>query len=613
MFRRIASAALLLAAFVGLSSFASDTSLPRIVVHDNTHPAGALKNGVLTVHLEIRDGDWYPEAENGPHIRVDAFSEAGQEPTIPGPLIRVTEGIRIHAVVRNKLATPMAVHGLNQRPGKDEPVTLAPGEEHVFDFASGAPGTYLYWAGAPGRTMGGLSQRLDGDSSQLSGGFVVDRADKQNSDRVFVIGLWRMFRDLEHLKGLQEFAVINGKSWPYTERLSYRIGDEAHWRWINASGAIHPMHLHGAFYRVDAVGDSQQDNAYAPEMRPMVVTHLMQPGATMETTWVPATPGHWLFHCHLMAHLDPTNSLSALQGETASGGHEHAGMIGLVMRLEVEGLPKIKAAAYQRARKLSLVVEQQQANPLQVRLRLIDGDKMLESQALEGPPIVLRKGEPTEITVVNHLTEPTSIHWHGMELESYYDGVPNFTGMGKRMTPAIEPGGEFVARMTPPRAGTFIYHSHWHDIAQLEGGLDGPLLVVEPGQYDPQADQVFLASCGQKGSLLLNGAAQPAAIEWRAGQRYHVRLINIGPNLPVAFTLSSSVGNVSWKAVGKDGMELPAVQQAAGQATQLVAVGETYDFETAISSVGDLVLTGSFPAIPGITEGQTVTLPIHVR
>lgn len=37
--------------------------------------------------------------------------------------------------------------------------------------------------------------------------------------------------------------------------------------------------------------------------------------------------------------------------------------------------------------------------------------------------LTLRRGEPVEITLVNHLPEATAIHWHGMELDSYFDGV----------------------------------------------------------------------------------------------------------------------------------------------------------------------------------------------
>ena len=96
-----------------------------------------------------------------------------------------------------------------------------------------------------------------------------------------------------------------------------------------------------------------------------------------------------------------------------------------------------------------------------------------------GPAIVLRRDEPVEITLVNQLAEATAIHWHGIELDSYYDGVHGWSGAGRRVTPMIEPGAQFVVRFTPPRAGTFIYHTHLHDYRQLTSGLYGPLMVRE--------------------------------------------------------------------------------------------------------------------------------------
>ena len=109
--------------------------------------------------------------------------------------------------------------------------------------------------------------------------------------------------------------------------------------------------------------------------------------------------------------------------------------------------------------------------------------------SVPGPTIVLRRGQPVEITVVNRLTEGTAIHWHGMELESYYDGVHGWSGVGARLAPLIEPGGSFAVRFTPPRTGTFIYHTHLHDNRQLASGLYGALVVVEPGEtFDPAID-----------------------------------------------------------------------------------------------------------------------------
>jgi manganese oxidase len=72
-----------------------------------------------------------------------------------------------------------------------------------------------------------------------------------------------------------------------------------------------------------------------------------------------------------------------------------------------------------------------------------------------------------EITLINRMTEPTAIHWHGIELDSYYDGVPGYGGQPGKIAPPVNPGQSFVAKFTPPRAGTFIYHTHWHDDLQV--------------------------------------------------------------------------------------------------------------------------------------------------
>src|SRR5437773_8158154 len=76
-----------------------------------------------------------------------------------------------------------------------------------------------------------------------------------------------------------------------------------------------------------------------------------------------------------------------------------------------------------------------------------------------GPPIMLGRNDPVSIMVVNRLAEPTSIHWHGIELDSFFDGVPGFSGQKPALAPAIAPGDSFDVRFTPPRSGTFIYHT----------------------------------------------------------------------------------------------------------------------------------------------------------
>ena len=83
---------------------------------------------------------------------------------------------------------------------------------------------------------------------------------------------------------------------------------------------------------------------------------------------------------------------------------------------------------------------------------------------------------------MNQLPEPTSVHWHGIEIQdSYADGVPGFSGAGLRLTPEIAPGDSFVARFTPPRSGTFMYHAHVDELREQLAGLEGAIIVRDPG------------------------------------------------------------------------------------------------------------------------------------
>jgi manganese oxidase len=194
---------------------------------------------------------------------------------------------------------------------------------------------------------------------------------------------------------------------------------------------------------------------------------------------------------------------------------------------------------------------------------------------------VLRRDEPVEITLVNRLSESTAIHWHGMELESYYDGVHGWGRTGQRVTPMIAPGASFVVRFTPPRSGTFMYHTHVHDHRQLTSGLYGAMLVVDPAQtFNEATDHVLMLGRGgpQVGApVVINGSTDGSDV-WNAGVAHRLRLINITPDDILVVSLSDGDGPVSWTPLTKDGAPVSGGPQPV-RAKQLIAVGETYDFE----------------------------------
>jgi hypothetical protein len=49
---------------LALSAFAFAQSLSPIVANQNHVPAGVLRDGILSVHLEIAKGEWHPEADD---------------------------------------------------------------------------------------------------------------------------------------------------------------------------------------------------------------------------------------------------------------------------------------------------------------------------------------------------------------------------------------------------------------------------------------------------------------------------------------------------------------------------------------------------------------------
>jgi FtsP/CotA-like multicopper oxidase with cupredoxin domain len=596
----------------------------RIATNDNRVAAGTLAAGVLTIRLDARVGEWQPDGAADPWITVRAFGEEGKPLQIPAPLIRIPTGTEIRASVRNSLDTTLFVHGLYERgaPGGDV-VEVKPGEVREIRFKAGLPGTYFYWANT--NATAALGTR--GPDTQLNGAFVVDSAGALGAarDRVLVLGLWGQLAT-PGVVGPNDVLrfVINGKSWPNTERLTYTVRDSVRFRIVNTSSAPHPMHLHGFYYNVLTRGDERSDTAYAVTSPHFVVTERVAPGRTMSFIWVPERAGNWMFHCHDNLHVLRNRPLDGtrIQAEQTMHVKNHAleMMGGLVMGIEVRPNGPVAATPNDaRRRPLRLVarVDSGGTDDEPAFGYVLQNGRMTtptHGPLLPGPTILLKRGEPVAITVVNELPEATAVHWHGIELESYFDGVAGFSGTPKKLSPAIAPGDSFEARFTPPRAGTFIYHPHADEVRQQKAGLSGAIVVVDsPETYDPEKDIVLLISTPRRAAdaatVLLNGTNTPLTREMRVGERYRLRLVNIHTARPsmIARLMRDSTA-LTWRAIAKDGRDLPQDQATVRPAVQQLGNGETYDFEFVPSAPGDV----RFMMSSGVGV-LLVTMPIHVR
>ncbi len=605
----------------------------RVRSNDNRARAGVLLNGTLALRMEARLAEWHPQGDDQPGSVVPAFAEIGRQASIPGPLIRVPAGAEIVTVVRNAVPnTILTIHGLHSRPvvgaAFNDSIQLSYGQIQTLRFKLDRPGTYYYWGTTKGSSFGNRTS----DDAQLSGAIVVDEAGQRVSkDRILMIGSWT---DTIGGAGVnrgnhRELFVLNGRSWPYTDRLQYERGDTVRWRVINASAEPHPMHLHGFYFRVRRRGDGKVDTVVSAR-GDLVNTERMEPGSTFSASWLADRMGNWLFHCHVPLHIEARGPMGfPLSRQLTQSGQMHmpanSGMGGLVAAVEVKraeedttsvsALPPVSVPA---ARRLRLLLRPNiGSTPLRpyygVAIDELGQEPVADSGQRAAPPLVLTRNQPVSIVVINRLPEPTSIHWHGLELESYYDGVPGFSGMRPQQAPLIAPNDSFEVRLTPPRAGTFIYHAHVNESRQLRAGISGALLVVEKGRFDATKEFPVVVSspsdsAEEERAVLLNGSLAPAPLVLKRGVASRLRLINItSQRQGMRFELRQADTLMTWKPLAKDGADLPVAERPIKPARQPLTIGETRDFEFSPVKAGDYVLEAR--TFDGALLG---TLPIRV-
>lgn len=103
---------------------------------------------------------------------------------------------------------------------------------------------------------------------------------------------------------------------------------------------------------------------------------------------------------------------------------------------------------------------------------------------IPAPTLEFTEGDDAEITLINELKDDElSVHWHGLLLDPYMDGVPYVN------TPPIHPGGKYVFKFKIRQHGTFWYHSHTN--VQEQKGVYGAI-VIHPAKPTIKYDKDFV-------------------------------------------------------------------------------------------------------------------------
>jgi manganese oxidase len=219
--------------------------------------------------------------------------------------------------------------------------------------------------------------------------------------------------------------------------------------------------------------------------------------------------------------------------------------------------------------------------------------------SMPGPTIEINEGDRVRFVVENRLPEITTVHWHGLEVPFYMDGVP-----GVSMDP-IQPGGRFVYEFTVHQHGTFFYHSHLPMQEML--GMIGFFIVHPKRPYQPHVarDYAFIL---QEWALLpnnsvpntlsmefnwltMNGKTGPdiTPLLCKPGERVRIRFVNMGmDHHPM------HMHGHQWVTTGTEGGRIPVAAWTHGN-TELVGVAQARVVEFEAKYIGDWMLHCHLP------------------
>lgn len=248
--------------------------------------------------------------------QVWAFSADDGEPSVPGPILRTTEGNDMEVTLDNTDGMrPHTVHFHGVRKAwKDDgvPTTTGirvdPGEKHTYTIPANVPGTHLYHC---------HYQTHRHIEMGMYGILRVDPKGYEPADREYFMTVrdWdsRLPRQMagenvtyDPRDRKPDVFTVNGKSAPRTlhpedgSPIIVEQGDTVRVHYVNAGYMSHPMHIHNHRFQV-----VEKDGGVVPEAarHDMDVTNIAPAERhTIEFT-ADAQPGIYLMHCHKVNHV----------------------------------------------------------------------------------------------------------------------------------------------------------------------------------------------------------------------------------------------------------------------------------------------------------------------
>ncbi|WP_276282482.1 multicopper oxidase domain-containing protein [Halorussus caseinilyticus] len=257
--------------------------------------------------------------------QVWAFQADDRDPSVPGPILRTTEGEDMEVTLDNtdgKRPHTLHFHGARKTWENDgvpttTGITVEPGEKHTYTIPANVPGTHLYHC---------HYQTPRHMEMGMYGIFRVDPKGYEPADREYFMTLKDWDSTLPRMMAGEggnynprqrnpDVFTINGKSAPRTlhpedgSPIIVKQGETIRVHMVNAGYMSHPMHVHNhRFQKVEKDGGTIPKAARHEED----VTNLAPAERHTLEFEADADPGIYLMHCHKVNHV--------MNGRTYPGG-----------------------------------------------------------------------------------------------------------------------------------------------------------------------------------------------------------------------------------------------------------------------------------------------------
>ena len=255
-----------------------------------------------------------------------------------------------------------------------------------------------------------------------------------------------------------------------------------------------------------------------------------------------------------------------------------------------------------------------------------------------GPEIRYKEGDIFRVLLQNKTDAPTTVHWHGLIVPNWMDGVPGITQL------PIGPKQSFFVEYPLVQTGSYWYHSHYQ--LQEQAALRGPYVIEENNpDYAYDHDVTCFASDWLNQSAydivpqIRGEKPRTGAVETPQGKLYNLpgatKPFNVDVNYP-GFLLNAGTNREPWtfacKAgdrlrlrlingatsatfrVALDGHEMTIIQADGNPCEPLtvddltIAVAERYDVLVTIKKSGTFTLHFAC-----VGQSEQVVGVIHTR